>query len=706
MGVGKIGKRSFVKSLRLSSYWFPAFVLLASFMQTDATAQDSEIDEDATISYEFVAEKVEDAMQILSDMSGLNIIVSNKVTGTISAYIYEMNAEKALKEIAEVNGYHYIRNNDIVWILSDEEYFEGLNLGLERRIVSLNYTDVETVSTIIKEIGGPETKVIPYPAISVIVLVENSDRIEQTLSLIKQIDSPAPLPEIRVISLQYAAATDIARVLYPHLTYPDDIQIDVRTNQLILRETPDTFADIKKLLLSLDVPDLVVTKTIPLRYANARDVAELVEEILMGRKRESGSGSLSSPNKNSPPPQIPTAQPRQSPTEGTASTATNQLVQPSSSIPISPVIASQNDFDIGNDESLALGPLSSVSYNERTNTVIVTHTESVLKRIESIIESVDIPDIYHIYQFQNANPAELDIEGKLAAFFPTEQPFVAVDPISKTVTFRSTPEQSHIIEDLLQQWDAQVQQVRIEAEIMLVKESLVKDLGVKWSVILDGPDDRLDISFPPNITDTSPQFNLSLGTLADNDYTAMVQALSTDNDTQIIASPLITVRDGGQALFSNARREPFTVVTVDGNTQTILEDVQFLDVGITLSVQAIINRQDLITLDVLLEISSLVEIRDGIPVVDTSSAQSSVNVQNNGTIILGGLKSTSLSKVQEGVPVLSKIPLFGNLFRNKHKDKGDFETLLILRPIIVSNSQEIRLTRPPALEEYEPWDLK
>jgi type II secretory pathway component GspD/PulD (secretin) len=75
------------------------------------------------------------------------------------------------------------------------------------------------------------------------------------------------------------------------------------------------------------------------------------------------------------------------------------------------------------------------------------------------------------------------------------------------------------------------------------------------------------------------------------------------------------VRDGQEAIFSTARDEPYRVVTVDGNTQTTLEDVRFLNVGVNLSVTPTINDEDFVTLDVLLEISDLVEIRDDIPIV-------------------------------------------------------------------------------------------
>ena len=124
---------------------------------------------------------------------------------------------------------------------------------------------------------------------------------------------------------------------------------------------------------------------------------------------------------------------------------------------------------------------------------------------------------------------------------------------------------------------------------------------------------------------------------------------------------------------------------MDGNTQTTLEDVRFLNVGISLMVAPRIYADDNVALDVQLELSTLVEIRNGFPVVDRATAQSSVNVRDGGTVILGGLRQRSRTKVERGVPGLRKVPVLGALFRNRRRDKDESEILLVLRPQITSN---------------------
>jgi len=142
-------------------------------------------------------------------------------------------------------------------------------------------------------------------------------------------------------------------------------------------------------------------------------------------------------------------------------------------------------------------------------------------------------------------------------------------------------------------------------------------------------------------------------------------------------------------VFSEVRDEPYTVVTVAGETLTTMQDVRFLNVGVSLMVMPVINENDQVVLDVQLELSDLVEIRDNIPVVDRATAQSSVTVANGGAVILGGLRQHMKTRVDRGTPGLRKIPILGALFRTRRRDRSESEIVLILRPVIVGDSEPV-----------------
>lgn len=126
-----------------------------------------------------------------------------------------------------------------------------------------------------------------------------------------------------------------------------------------------------------------------------------------------------------------------------------------------------------------------------------------------------------------------------------------------------------------------------------------------------------------------------------------------------------------------------------------------MNVGTNLSVKPTVNDDDYVTIDVTLEISDLVEIRDDIPVVDRSTAQSSVTVHSGGMAVLGGLRESSRGDITSGVPGLRKIPVFGALFRNRRKDSSEFEILLFLRPAIVGADSADARTLDGMLDESD-----
>lgn len=668
-----------------------------------------------TIDVNLADMEVAEAMQVLSDATGFNIIVSNKVQGKLTAYIVDMEPEQALKQVVEVNGFHYVKNGNVVWVLSDEEFYEDRNMGRARRVIPLLNARADVLAAMLPNALSKNAVVIAYPETNVIVIAELEDRIEEAIHLVEQLDVP---PTTRVFQLNHATAADMLLILQSHVASPDALKADQRTNQILITGTPETLDRLGRLLEEFDKPDKVSTRVYPLKYANADVTAELIREILTGRRQSSSEGGFaSSSSANQPPPTVFTTEPSRPGSanpnkswsayrrEGAASTTTPgaAVAAAAAQAPASPAAQSapvtgattsastaSAPTAVG-DDAVALGPLASVAADSRTNSVIVTHVESVLERIEQIITAIDVPGQYHTYQFQNVDPSELELETKLMSLLPAEDPYLQVDPISSKVTFRAPLDKSQELLALLKEWDQTVRQVRIEAEILRVNATFLRKLGINWQAVkLDNAGigkANININFPAEIDDNGNQGTFTIGNLESDDYSAVLQALREDNDTEVIATPSILARDRKEALFTSARDEPYTVVTVDGNTQTTLEDVRFLNVGVSLMVAPQIHKDDVITLDTQLEISNLVEIREGIPVVDRATAQSSISVKDHGTVILGGLRQRSRSNLTQGVPVLSRVPMLGGLFRNRRDGKEEREILLILRPVIEGNTQ-------------------
>ena len=650
--------------------------------------------------YNFEIEKqdIAEALGLLSDSANLNVIISNKVKGEVNLYVKEMDPERALKETIEVNGYHYVQEGDVVWVLTAEEYYQDFNLGRARRIFHLSHARADFVQRTIQGTLSAHGTVLAYPETNVLLVAEIEDRIEEIEALIKELDAA---PVTRVFSLEHASALELAPLLFSHVADPYAIQPDVRTNQIMVTETEENIARLEGIIKEFDKPDRIETRRYPLKYASAAETAEIVREILTGRRAAPGEGLGSySRTQSRQESTIPTAkQPR---TGGSASPvesfrqyrqAPSQATgagQPEGTAPATtaggqttPAVSASEA--VSTEEEAALGPLATVATDDRTNTVIITHTLGILNRLEKVIQELDVPGNYEVYQFQNVNPVDIDVETKLLGLLPGVNPYYNVDPVSGKVAFRAPPEQAEKVVEMLRQWDEPIPQVRIVGEILSVNSSLIEDLGISWQVLSNDFDVNVDFSsFADN---ASPLGSFGVGNLANDDWEGVVQALLTDGDTQVIATPKILVVDGQEGVFTSTRDEPYTVVVTDANTRTTLEDVRFLNLGVTLAVVPTINQLGLINIVVQLEISSLVEIRDGIPVADRSTAQSSVTVLNGGSVILGGLRQRERGETFNRVPMFSRLPLLGGLFKNVHTDNAEREIILILRPLIIGEME-------------------
>ncbi|MCX5768877.1 MAG: hypothetical protein NTZ09_01185 [Candidatus Hydrogenedentes bacterium] len=669
------------------------------------------------VSMELSEMEVNEAMAALSAATGYNIILSKTITGKINAFFVDMEPERALEETIRVNGFYYEKKDKVIWVLTPEEYFEDHNLGRERRIIPLKHARAADVALVLDSAKSKFGIITAYTDTNVVVVSEMTDRVDELVKLAEGLDTP---PKTAVYQLEHASAQDMLAVLQPHAATDTSLRADIRTNQILITGTDATIARLETLLKAFDKPEKILTRVFALKYAKAEPTAELLREILTGRKQsaQASVGEQLEPTGQKPgAPRVfttepgrpeapataaPTAPPAQRSAPPAAATPRasweryRESTRPQTAAATATAPPTGAPTAPPSEEEAGIGPLATITADPRTNSVIVTHVQSVLDRVEQILRDIDIPNQLHIYQFKNADPTESGIETKLAALLGEANPFINVDPVSRKVTFRCPADEAEEVLRILEEWDQQVRQVHIEAEILRVNVRLLSELGINWDVMLDKAVDSTRVTtfqslfqFPPNIADTAPQARLSVGNIATSDYNVLVQAIASDNDTEVIAQPKITVRSGQEAVFSEVRDEPYTVVTVAGETLTTMQDVRFLNVGVSLMVVPVINENDQVTLDVQLELSDLVEIRDNVPVVDRATAQSSVTVANGGAVILGGLRQHMKTRLDRGTPGLRKVPILGALFRTRRRDRAESEIVLILRPVIVGDSEPV-----------------
>lgn len=188
----------------------------------------------------------------------------------------------------------------------------------------------------------------------------------------------------------------------------------------------------------------------------------------------------------------------------------------------------------------------------------------------------------------------------------------------------------------------------------------------------------------------------SYGTLA-----SMVNALKTDGDTTIVLSQKIICQDNQNAKIFSGDNIPFTgsLVTTSGLTQTTNANLEYRNVGVTVSITPIIGDNGIITLDIDHEISEEVNSGgdDSDSNVDTKSVNgirtsrttmtTRVNMPDKHFLVLSGTMRNQVVRSVSGIPCLGGLPLIGAAFSQTKKMTENRNVIMFVKPHIITSPE-------------------
>ncbi|MDD5194271.1 MAG: secretin N-terminal domain-containing protein [Candidatus Omnitrophica bacterium] len=216
---------------------------------------------------------------------------------------------------------------------------------------------------------------------------------------------------------------------------------------------------------------------------------------------------------------------------------------------------------------------------------------------------------------------------------------------------------------------------------------------------------------------TSPGENLHFGMFGTGrDFDVLLNYLNTLGQTRVLANPKIVVVNNQEAKIHIGERQAYvtTTTTTGQSTSTVSEEVQFVDVGIQLSVTPIINDDGYIIMKIKPEISSVSSIlttptNNKIPIIDTSLTETTVMMKDGTTLLIGGMRQEQKIHNSDGVPGISNIPFLGKLFKKASDETDRTELLVVITPHIISgNNFEAGAPRtigdkfPKEFQDYKP----
>jgi Flp pilus assembly secretin CpaC len=221
-------------------------------------------------------------------------------------------------------------------------------------------------------------------------------------------------------------------------------------------------------------------------------------------------------------------------------------------------------------------------------------------------------------------------------------------------------------------------QVLIRARVVEISHSRLKDLGVDWGQINGGA-----------VVDQPFLFGLLHGGINRlSPFGARLDLLVTDNAARILSEPNLLALEDETATMLVGGEFAVPVLQAQGLTGGAVS-VDYKEYGVKLTVTPTDVNDDGLTLAVAPEVSDLdltniVEASGiSLPSLKSRKAETTVRIAPGSTLAIGGLLQNNESRVVQRIPVLSRIPVLGELFKSKSIFRDTTELVILITPEIV-----------------------
>lgn len=371
-----------------------------------------------------------------------------------------------------------------------------------------------------------------------------------------------------------------------------------------------------------------------------------------------------------------------------------------------------------------------------SNSLIIEGPREDVERLKPVISSMDVGSIaprgaVSVVPLRFADGTTLvELLTTLLPSYTIEgkpMPTVAYESFSNTLVISADGETQASLESIVRRLDVRRPQVLVEAIIVEISDTAAKELGVQFAVSgINGSSIPLvstNFSGAPNLlslagalaseelglgTQTDEARQLALASLTsltggtvgiggiegDTVFSAIVNALERDEDSNILSTPFVTTLDNVPATFLVGQEIPITTgETLGGNNLNPFRTFERKEVGIKLNVLPQISEGDVVRLEIAQEVSSIAGAITSLSqdfVTNKREIETTVLANDGEIIVLGGLVQDDEQVTVEKVPILGDAPLIGNLFRNKDTSRVKTNLMVFLRPTIIRNGADAR----------------
>ena len=478
----------------------------------------------------------------------------------------------------------------------------------------------------------------------------------------------------RVFVLKYESAAQLVPVLRP-LIPPNNIVVAYPgNNTLVITDYASNMRRLEQIVNAIDQPGKVAPMIIPVKLASAIELAQTINRLLQeGAAGAAGTGDTSQRF-------ILLADAR----------TNSLLLRTDNSERIERVLDLVAKLDV---ETGTLGNIH-VVYLKNAEAVKLAQTlRSILSGDTSAAAAAATGGA------PPGSPNSAGLAGGSGGGSPTGGGAIQADPATNALIITAPHNIYNNIRSVIDMLDVRRAQVFVEALIAEVTVGKDAAFGIQWQAGAPTGNGGLvagGTNFPPNtifgvaasIAAKTPVLGsgLNIGFLRGQNLGALITAVQTDSNTNVLSKPNLMMLDNEEAKIIVGQNIPLIASTQNGTpgNPNPFQSIERKDVGLTLKIKPQISEGGTVKMIISQEVSDVDSVSNPSGIITNKrSLDTTVLVDNGQTLVLGGLISDRVVKGEFKVPLLGDIPILGWLFKYETRKSTKSNLMIFIRPTIV-----------------------
>lgn len=604
----------------------------------------------------------------VADITGKNFAVDPRVRGNVTVISNKpLNKDEVYDlflGVLNVNGVVALPSGNTVKLVPDSNvknsgipYDSRSRAGGDQivtRVIWLQNTNPNDLIPALRPLMPQFAHLAAVAGTNALIVSDRAANIYQLENIVRNLDGTGQ-NDIEAISLQSSQAEEIIGLLETMSATGASkdfigsrvrIIADNRTNRILIKGDPDSRKRLRQMIEMLDVPSadrLGGLKVFRLKYASAKNLAEILQGLVTGQSVSSFSASNNAGSSNNPINNLVSNNQSSNSTSGSSSSISTPSINLNSG---------SNNQNAG--VSSFNGNGVSIIADSTQNALVVKADPQLMREIEAAIQQLDIRRQQVLIE-----AAIIEVAGDDADQLGVQW---ALGDISSGIGLINFTNVGSSLSKLAAGY------------LTGGAAGLGSAIGAGSSIV---------------VGDYKEGANGSRKL-----YGALIQALKSNTKSNLLSTPSIVTMDNEEAYIVVGQNVPFVTGSVTTNSTGVnpYTTVERKDVGVTLKVVPHIGEGGSVRLEVEQEVSAVQESRGQATDLVTSkrAIKTSVLADHGQTVVLGGLISDNSIHSRQGLPVLGDIPYLGRLFRADSKTNEKRNLLVFIHPTIVGDSDDVR----------------